>query len=86
MKEALADVAGSNFPVTLTTADGETKVAYLRGFADSNKNVALLSETSYSLALQILEVQDIATLTYTSQPNGETERFRARWLAKRANV
>ena len=87
MKEALTSVAGSKFPVTITTADGEIAARYVRGFADARNNVVLVSETSYSLALKILQVKDIAALEYSLElKEGTTLRaLRAKWLSKPAN-
>lgn len=83
MKDALATVAGSKFPVKLAMRSGAAVVQYIRGFADSRNNVVLVSETSYSLALKIVEVKDIVTLEYATDGNGGTLRaFQAKWLSK----
>lgn len=85
MKEALASVAGSKFPVTITTSSGEVALRFIRGFADSQNNVVLISETSYSLAVKILEVKDIVVLEYaTEYTGGRTRVFRAKWIPKPA--
>lgn len=83
MKEALGSVAGSKFPVTITTAGGEITVRYIRGFADPQNNVVLVSATSYSLAVNILEVKEILTMEYSPEHAGGSLRaFRAKWLGK----
>lgn len=83
MKEALASVAGSKFPVTITTSSGEVALRFIRGFADSQNNVVLISETSYSLAVKIHEVRDIVTLEYAAEhTGGRAHVFRAKWIPK----
>ncbi|MEX2234476.1 MAG: hypothetical protein WD824_20080 [Cyclobacteriaceae bacterium] len=83
MKEALAKRAGSKFPGKITRKDGEVIVRYIRGFADQQTNIVLISETSYSLALQILEVKDIRTLECSSEnSDGVWKILHAKWLKK----
>lgn len=87
MKEALATVAGSKFPVTINTADGDIAVCYVRGFADAQSNVVLISATSYSLALKIIEVKSIAALDYAPEhPGGTLRGFKAKWLTRPARI
>ena len=82
MKDALAAVAGSKYPVRLLERDGTTTVRFVRGFADSQYNVVLVSETSYSLALKILETKDIAELEYAAEhPDSHQRVFKAKWIA-----
>lgn len=84
MKEALVAVAGSNYPVKIVERDGTTAQRYVRGFADAQNNVVLVSETSYSLAMKIVETKDIATLEYPPEyAAGNHRKFRAKWLPKR---
>ena len=87
MKEALAAVAGSKFPVRITTTSADAEMRYVRGFADSQNNVVLVSETSYTLALKIVEVKDIAALEYAVEHTGGSARtFRAKWSPKAARI
>jgi hypothetical protein len=84
MKEALVAVAGSKYPVTILDKDGTNTVRYVRGFADAQNNVVLVSETSYSLAMKIIEAKDIAMLEYAVEHiQGHQRKFRAKWFSPR---
>ena len=84
MKDALAKKVGSKFPVKMTSANGEEMVRYIRGFADQQTNVVLISETAYSLALKILEVKDIRKLEYAEDRMGSWKILYAKWINKPA--
>lgn len=64
MKDALFKEADSKFPLKITRKDGESIVGYIRGFADQQTNILLISETPYSLGLKILEIKDIRIVEY----------------------
>ena len=84
MKSALRKLLGSKFPARFTLANGEVLIRYVRGYADQQTNILLVSETSYSLAMKILEVKDIATLEYgegTEEP--QWTRLQAKWASKK---
>lgn len=83
MKDVLYKQTGSKLPVKITDKDGEVMVRHIRGFADAQANVVLISETSYSLAMKILEVKDIRTLQYAPEnSDGTWKTLHARWLIK----
>ena len=83
MKDALTSKMGSKFPIKITRKDGEVIVRYMRGFADQQTNIVLISETSYSLALKIIEVKDIRTLEFASEnSDGTWNILHAKWLKK----
>src|SRR5688572_9285766 len=83
MKEALAKHARSRFPVRITVAAGEIKVLYIRGFADAQRNVLLVSENAHTLALGIMEVKEINTLEFSQHSRDpEWKILRAGWQAK----
>src|SRR5688572_12206053 len=83
MKEALGKMTGSKFPVKLTLSNGEVLVRYIRGFADQRSNIVLISETSYSLAMKIIEIKEIAGLEFaTEQSQGNWIRLISKWLGK----
>jgi len=84
MKDALAKEAGSRFPMKITLANGEVMVRYIRGFADHKSSILLISENSYSLALKVLEVKDIAKLEYAEDANSQWKILRAKWINKPA--
>ena len=83
MIAALTKEVGSKFPVKITKSDGEELVRYIRGFADAQANILLISETSYSLALKIIEVKEIRKLEYASEnSSGKWKVLRAKWMKK----
>lgn len=83
MRDVLYKQTGSKLPVKITNKDGEVMVRHIRGFADPQANVVLISETSYSLAMKILEVKDIRTLQYAPEnSDGTWKTLHAKWLIK----
>ena len=85
MREALTKEIGSKFPVKITRKDGEEMVRYIRGFADAQNNILLISETSFSLALKILELEEIRTVEYGQEKSGGVWRvIHAKWHHKSA--
>lgn len=79
MKETLARLTGSKFPVKVELLNGEVIVRYIRGFADQQSSIALISETSYSLAMKIVEVKEIAALEFAGDNDGGWVRLIAKW-------
>lgn len=80
MKDALARESGSKFPVKITLNNGEVLVRYIRGFADQQTNVLLVSETSYSIALKIIEIKDIRMLEFSPEHGaGAWKTLHAKW-------
>jgi hypothetical protein len=85
MIAVLTKEVGSRFPVKITKSDGEEIVRYIRGFADAQTKILLISESSYSLALKIIEVKDIRKLEYASENSeGKWKILHAKWLKKSA--
>jgi hypothetical protein len=83
MKDVLYKQTGSKLPVKITDKDGEVMVRHIRGFADPQSNIVLISETSYSLAMKILEVKDIRTLQYAPEnSDGTWKTLHAKWMIK----
>lgn len=74
MKDALAREVGSRFPVKITLRNGDVMVRYIRGFADQQSNILLISENAFNLALRILEIKDIKTIEYA--PEHATESWK----------
>jgi hypothetical protein len=81
MKDALTKIVGSGLPVKITLMNGEALVHHVRGFADHQENIIFMSETSYSLAMKVLEIKDIAVLEY-AEGAGEWRVLRAKWANK----
>lgn len=67
IRAALEKMTGSKLPVKITPQNGEAMIRYVRGFADPQTNIVLLSETSYSLAMTVLEVKDVLVLEFAQQ-------------------
>lgn len=81
MKDALAKLVGSKFPLKITLVTGDEIIRYLRGFADAQRNVLLISENAYTLAMKIIEVREIATVEFASPEDPDEWRvLRAKWL------
>ena len=70
LKDALLKEAGQKFPIKIIQTDGEELVRYIRGFADQQQNILLISETSFSLAMKILELKDISRIEYAIENSG----------------
>lgn len=86
MKSALAKLVGSKFPVKITPRDGETIIRYVRGFADQQSDVLLISETSFSMALKIIEVVNIKKLEFaTDGTDGTWQVLLAKWIKDKGN-
>lgn len=82
MKDALVGLTGSKFPVKLVLLNGDVVVRYIRGFADQQSTIVLISETSYSLAMKIVEVKEIAALEFAREKDGGWARLKAKWSQK----
>lgn len=82
MKEALLKEVGKPFPLKITCSGGEMMVVYIRGFADSQTNILMISKTPYSIGLRILEIKDISMVEYLRPDKalGSSEILRAKWL------
>lgn len=85
MKDALIKEADSKFPLKITRKDGESIVGYIRGFADQQTNILLISETPYSLGLKIIEIKDIRIVEYpqVDKGSGSPKILRAKWFKKK---
>jgi hypothetical protein len=83
MKDALTEGIGSKFPLKITRIDGEQMVRYVRGFADAQNNILLISESSFSLALKTLEIEEIQTIEYGQEnSDGAWKVLQAKWHNK----
>lgn len=87
MKDALMNMIGSKFPLKITLSNGDVMVRYIRGFADQQTNILLISENAYTLALRILEVKEIRTLEFAEEnTGGEWKVLHAKWLRRQSNL
>jgi hypothetical protein len=87
MKDALERMVGSRFPVRITLGTGDVIVRYIRGFADQQTDIVLISETSYSLAMKIVEVKEIAVLEFANEKSdGTWFKLSSRSTTKRAKT
>jgi hypothetical protein len=64
MKAALSDHVGAPNPLRITNKNGEVMVRFIRGFADNQNNILLLSEKFETTGLKILEVKEIFAVEY----------------------
>jgi hypothetical protein len=69
LKDALQKQMGLNVPVKITKKNGDTSTLFIRGFADPNTNILLISETFGSIGLNILEVKEIRTVHFSEHSN-----------------
>lgn len=80
MKEALNEAVGAKFPLKITRKDGQVIVCYIRGFADLQTNIILISETPESVGLKIQEIKDIRIVEIPEKDSGVSRTLYARWL------
>lgn len=86
MKDALIKMIGSKFPLKITLSNGDVMVRYIRGFADQQTNILLISENAYTLALRIVEVKEIRTLEFGEENSGgEWKVLHAKWHKQQSN-
>ena len=74
MKDVLSREVGSKFPIKITLKNGDVMVRYVRGFADHQCNILLVSENAFNLALRIVELKDIKSIEYA--PEHETSSWK----------
>jgi hypothetical protein len=74
MKNVLSREVGSRFPIKITLKNGDVMVRYVRGFADDQCNILLVSENAFNLALRIVELKDIKSIEYA--PEHETASWK----------
>jgi len=59
MRARLSDYVGSQKPFCIKKKNDEVLVTFIRGFADSDHNIVLISEKSQSLGMNIIEIKNI---------------------------
>jgi hypothetical protein len=59
MKATLTACVGSAEPFCIKKKDDEVLVTFIRGFADPDRNIVLISEKIHSLGMNILEIKNI---------------------------
>jgi hypothetical protein len=59
LRNRLVSCAGSDAPFCIKKKNDEVVVTYIRGFADPDCNIVLVSEESHSLRMNIIEIKDI---------------------------
>jgi hypothetical protein len=59
MRATLLSCVGSQEPFYIKKKNDEVVVTFIRGFADPDKNIVLISEKSKSLGMNIIEIKNI---------------------------
>ena len=59
MRATLSNCVGSTEPFYIKKKDDKVIVTFIRGFADPDKNILLISEKVHSLGMHILEIKHI---------------------------
>ena len=59
MRATLSACVGSTEPFCIKKKDEEVLVTFIRGFADPERNIVLISEKKQSLGMNILEIKNI---------------------------
>ncbi len=63
MKATLLKNIGTGLPLQIKNKDAEIQTVFIRGFADAQHNIALISQTPDSLGLNIIEIKNIETIS-----------------------
>ena len=53
----------SKLPLQIRQENEETITCFIRGFADESRNIVLISDTSDSMSMNIIELKQIAQLS-----------------------
>jgi hypothetical protein len=59
MRARLLNCVGSQEPFCIRKKNDEVVVTFIRGFADPDRNIVLISEKSHSLGMNIIEIKHI---------------------------
>ncbi len=59
LRNRLVSCVGSDAPFCIKKKNDEILVTYIRGFADPDCNIVLISEKSHSLGMNIIEIKHI---------------------------
>ncbi len=59
MRARLLNCVGSQEPFYIRKKNDEIVVTFIRGFADPDRNIVLISEKSHSLGMNIIEIKNI---------------------------
>jgi len=59
IRTKLLDFVGSQEPIFIRKRNDEVVVKFIRGFADSDRNIVLISEESHSRGMNIIEIKNI---------------------------
>jgi len=62
MRATLLGCVGSTEPFWIRQKNDEVVVSFIRGFADTEKNIVLISEKKHSLGMHILEIKNIQAI------------------------
>jgi hypothetical protein len=83
IKAALAQEVGASNPLKITNKNGDVMVRFIRGFADNQNNILLLSEKFETTGLKILEVNEIFAVEYFDEIKQDfSKKLQARGVKK----
>jgi small nuclear ribonucleoprotein (snRNP)-like protein len=82
MKDALHGEIGGKSALKITLKNSENMTGYIRGFADQQTNIVLISDTYESVGMKILEVRDIRMVEYVKGQSESSKVLRAKWFSK----
>jgi hypothetical protein len=59
MRERLIRCAGSGEPFCIKKKNDEVVITFVRGFADTDRNIILISQESHSRGMNFIEIKNI---------------------------
>lgn len=59
IRQGLMNCVGSQEPFCIKTTDNQVVIKFIRGFADPDRNIILISEQSHSLGMNIIDIKKI---------------------------
>jgi hypothetical protein len=59
MRTRLINCVGTHEPFCIKKKNNEVLVTFIRGFADQDRNIVLISEKSQSMGMNIIEIKNI---------------------------
>jgi hypothetical protein len=67
MKALLSSCVGSREPFYIKKKNDEVVVTFIRGFADAERNIVLISEKLTSVGMNVIEIKNIQEISPWTQ-------------------